>query len=390
MGMGGEWIAESHPPTSFNEVCPGCHGAKISFLFYSLSTRVPKTFQLALKRFRRHVRQTIRDVSDRAGVSVATVSNVLNAPHLVAPQTRTRVMEAVEALGYRPNRAARSLQARKTQRIGYRLPDPGPQAALDIFLHQLVATATNHEFDLTLFAPRSGQDDLDAYREVIRSGDVDGFVLSETNYADPRVELLSDLGFPFAAFGRANHPSPFPWVDVDGAAGLAEVVEHLAALGHERIALIAWPEGSESGDQRVEGFERGMAAAGLTIDPRMVKRVESGFVAGKAAGAELLGGGDPPSAIVTVQDEFGFGAMAAVSEKGLRPGIEIAVTGFDDTPAAAFVSPGLTTVRQPFDMVAQALVNLLVDRLENPEGTPGSSMLLPKLVIRGSTTGSDR
>lgn len=336
------------------------------------------------------MRQTIRDVSDRAGVSVATVSNVLNAPHLVAPQTRTKVMEAIEALGYRPNRAARSLQARKTRSIGYCLPNPGPQAALDVFLHQLVATATNHGFDLTLFAPRSGQYDLDAYREVIRSGDVDGFVLSETNYADPRVELLSDLGFPFAAFGQANHPSPFPWVDVDGAAGLAEVVEHLAAQGHDRIALVAWPEGSESGDKRVEGFEQGMAAAGLDVDPRLVKRVENGFMAGKAVGAELLAAADAPTAIVTVQDELGFGAMVAVSERGLTPGADVAVTGFDDTPAAAYVWPGLTTVRQPFDEVAQALVNLLVDRLENPDGAPGSAMLVPRLVIRGSTAGSGR
>ena len=336
------------------------------------------------------MRQTIRDVSDRAGVSVATVSNVLNAPHLVAPQTRTKVMEAIDALGYRPNRAARSLQARKTQRIGYCLSNAGPQAALDVFLHQLVATATNHGFDLNLFAPRSGQDDLDAYREVIRSGDVDGFVLSETNYADPRVELLSHLGFPFAAFGQADHPSPFPWVDVDGAAGLAEVVEHLAALGHERIALVAWPEGSESGDKRVEGFERGMEAAGLAVHPQSIKRVENGFLAGKAAGAELLDVVDSPTAIVTVQDELGFGAMAAVSERGLRPGADVAVTGFDDTPAAAYVWPGLTTVRQPFDGVAEALVNLLVDRLENPESSPGSAMLLPRLIVRGSTTGTDR
>lgn len=336
------------------------------------------------------MRRTIRDVSDRAGVSVATVSNALNAPHLVASATRTKVMEAVEALGYRPNRAARILQARKTQLIGYRLPDPGPQAALDVFLHRLVVTATNHGFDLTLFAPRSGQDDLDAYREVIRSGDVDGFVLSETNYADPRVELLSELGFPFAAFGQANHPSPFPWVDVDGAAGLADVVEHLAKQGHERIALVAWPAGSESGDDRVEGFERGMRTAGLTIDPHLVHRVENGFLTGKGAGVELLETPDPPTAIVTVQDELGFGVMVAVSERGLQPGRDVAVTGFDDTPAAAYVWPGLTTVRQPFDDVAQALVNLLVDRLENPDDPPGSAMLMPRLVVRGSTTGAGR
>ncbi len=334
------------------------------------------------------MRQTIRDVSDRAGVSVATVSNVLNAPHLVASDTRTRVMDAIEALGYRPNRTAQSLQARKTQRIGYRLPDPGPQAALDVFLHRLVATATTHGFDLSLFSPRPGQGDLAAYREVIRSGDVDGFVLSETNYADPRVELLSELDFPFAAFGRANHPSPFPWVDVDGAAGIAAVVEHVASMGHHRIALVAWPEGSESGDSRVEGFYRGMKAARLAIDSRLIKRVEGGFSSARAAGAVLLRESDPPTAIITVQDELGFGTMAAITDLGMQPGSDVAVTGFDDSPAAAYVRPGLTTVRQPFEEVAETLVNLLVSRLIDPGAAPGSAMLMPELVVRGSTTGA--
>ena len=94
--------------------------------------------------------------------------------------------------------------------------------------------------------PGPGRGTSTAYREVIRSGDVDGFVLSETNYTDARVELLSEFDFPFAAFGHANHPSPFPWVDVDGAAGIATVVEHVASMGHHRIALVAWPEGSKS------------------------------------------------------------------------------------------------------------------------------------------------
>ena len=318
---------------------------------------------------------------------MATVSNVLNSPHLVASQTRTRVMEAVEALGYRPHRAARSLQARKTHRIGYRLPDPGPQAALDVFLHRLVVTATNHGFDVTLFAPRPGQDDLEAYREMIRSGDVDGFVLSETNYADARVELLSELGFPFAAFGQANHSRPFPWVDVDGGAGLRLMVDHLASRGHRRVALLAWPPGSESGDDRFEGFRSGLAECGLGSYPHLIKRIENGFLAGKDAAADLLESVDPPTAIVTVQDELAFGAMAAVSELGLRPGVDVAVTGFDDTPAAAYVWPGLTSIRQPFDEVARTLVDLLVTRLESPDTPSTVAMVMPELIVRGSSAG---
>ena len=334
------------------------------------------------------MRQTIRDVGDRAGVSVGTVSNVLNAPHLVSASTRSKVLKAIEELGYRPNRVARSLQARKTQSIGYRLPDPGPGTALDVFLHQLVGTATAHGFAMTLFAPREGEEDLDAYLEVIRSGDVDGFVLSETNYADRRVEMLSEVGFPFAAFGRADHASPFPWVDVDGASGTAQAVDHLARLGHRRIALVAWPPGSESGDTRVNGFVDGMSVAGLEIDPDLVLRTGNGFEQGRVAGLKLLTSAEPPTAVVTVQDELGFGIITAATELGLRPGRDLAVTGFDDTAAAAFVWPGLTSVRQPLDEVARVLVDLLVDRLANPDKPPRTSLLHPSLIARNSTLGT--
>ena len=336
------------------------------------------------------MRQTIRDVGDRAGVSVGTVSNVLNAPHLVSPETRTKVLDVIQELGFRPNRAARSLQARKTQSIGYRLPDPGPGTALDVFLHQLLGTATDHGFAITLFAPRAGEDDLDAYLDVIRSGDVDGFVLSGTNYDDRRVEMLSELGVPFATFGRADHASPFPWVDVDGASGTARVVEHLTGLGHQRIGLVAWPAGSESGDTRVKGFVDGMAAAGLAVDPALVVRTENGFEQGRVAGLSMLNAFNPPTAIVTVQDELGFGIMTAATELGLRPGRDLAVTGFDDTAAAAFMWPGLTSVRQPLDEVARVLVDLMVHRLSNPAEPPRTKLLHPQLVVRNSTLGTAR
>ena len=336
------------------------------------------------------MRQTIRDVGDRAGVSVGTVSNVLNAPHLVSQETRTKVLDVIQELGYRPNRAARSLQARKTQSIGYRLPDPGPGTALDVFLHQLLGTATDHGFAITLFAPRAGEDDLDAYLDVIRSGDVDGFVLSGTNYDDRRVEMLSELGVPFATFGRADHASPFPWVDVDGASGTAQVVDHLTGLGHQRIGLVAWPAGSESGDTRVKGFLDGMAGAGLAVDPELVVRTENGFEQGRGAGLSMLSGVDPPTAIVTVQDELGFGIMTAATELGLRPGRDLAVTGFDDTAAAAFMWPGLTSVRQPLDEVARVLIDLMVHRLSHPAEPPRTKLLHPRLVVRDSTLGTAR
>lgn len=326
-------------------------------------------------------------MSDRAGVSVGTVSNVLNAPHLVSSGTRSRVLDAISELDYRPSRSARSLQAQRTYLIGYRLPDPGKSSALDVFLHSLVAGASEHGLEIVLFSPTAEQTDLDAYRESVRSGDVDGFVLSETNYEDPRIALLAETGFPFVAFGRALDSTPFSWVDVDGAAGMVQVVDHLVERGHSRIALVAWPSGSESGDARAAGFLTGMAQAGLPIDPALIIRTESGYESGRDAGRRLLAMNHPPTAIVTVQDDLAFGVMSAAHELGVKVGRDLAVTGFDDSPAAAISSPGLTSVRQPMDLLAETMVELLVAQLQDPKITRRGTLLVPDIVTRSSTLG---
>lgn len=335
------------------------------------------------------MRTTIRHVSNRAGVSVGTVSNVLNAPQLVSSETRLRVLEAIAALEYRPSRSARSLQAQRTYLIGYRLPGPGVSAALDVFLHSLVARASEHGLEIVLFSPAGGQTDLEAYRKSIRSGDVDGFVLSETNYEDPRIALLTETRFPFVAFGRALASRPFSWVDVDSAAGMMEVVDHLVGLGHEQIAIIAWPPGSQSGDARVAGYLAAMARAGLPVPPELIIRAEGGFESGRKMGLDLLNRPQPPTAIVTVHDDLALGVMASAGDQGIRVGPELAVTGFDDSTAAALSTPGLTSVRQPMELVAATMIERLVSQLRDPETQRGGTLLVPDLVIRASTLSSE-
>ena len=335
-------------------------------------------------------RTTIRHVSNRAGVSVGTVSNVLNAPHLVSTDTRSKVLDAIAELEYRPSRSARSLQAQRTYLIGYRLPDPGVSSALDIFLHSLVARAFEYGLEIVLFSPPGGQTDMDAYRRSIRSGDVDGFVLSETNYEDPRIALLTEVGFPFVAFGRALASKPFSWVDVDGAAGMMDIVDHLVGLGHQRIAIVGWPPGSESGDARVAGCLAAMAKAGLPVQAELVIRAEGDFESGREAGRNLLSRRRAPTAIVTVHDDLAFGIMAAAGERGIRVGPDVAVTGFDDSAAAALSTPGLTSVRQPMELVAATLIESLVSQLRDPEAKKSGTLLVPEVVTRASTLDSAR
>lgn len=322
-----------------------------------------------------------------AGVSVATVSNVLNAPQRVAPETLRRVSEAIEELGYRPNRAARSLPQGRTFTIGYCIPDGKERFALDTFLHQLTERASDSDMDILLFTPHRGQSEADSYREIVRRGAVDGFIVSSTVHDDERVRVLLDAAIPVVSFGRTDLSDLHSWVDVDGRAGTRAAVEHLTAQGHQRLALVAWPEGSISGDERAAGFVEGLEDAGLELDPRHLVRTENDMESGREAAAHLLALDPPPTAIVTVQDVLAAGVVAELNARGVRGGSEVAVTGFDDSPPAIYSTPSITSVRQPIEAIGRRVVEFLMHDLEEDDGIPRSALVEPELVVRESSTG---
>lgn len=326
------------------------------------------------------VRQpTIRDVATAAGCAVSTVSNVLNAHPHVREATRKRVLAAVDELGYRPSRAARSLPGGRTFLLAYCLPGGDtPNSALDVFLHQVVETAAEADLEVLLVTQR-GDSVVDPYAGILRRGGADGFVLSGIDYDDERVQFLRERNIPFGCFGRVDDPD-ISWVDVDGAAGVRAAVEHLHQLGHERIAFVGWPEGSATGDDRFNGFDTACQAAGLTVAG--LERVENGFDEGRRLVPTLLGGG--PTAVVCVSDTLALGVMAGLRDAGVEPGQQVAVTGFDDVPAAALTAPGLTSVRQPMDEIGRLLVDRLVARLTEV-AVPPPVLVEPELVIRDST-----
>lgn len=331
-------------------------------------------------------RPTIKDVSRLAGVSVGTVSKALNTPHVVSEATRAKVLEAVRALDYRPNRAARGLVGKRTYLVGYRLPSVGAAGnpTLDAFLHSMVEAAARHGLEIVLSADRPGSDPLGVYEDMVRRGSVDGFVLSETDYHDPRIAYLLAQGVPFVAFGRTDDAAAFSWVDIDGAAGTTAVVRHLIDRGHRRFGLIAWPEGSRTGDARVAGVVEALAAAALP-PPRTV-RVLNGIDEGRAAFRELLAADPSPTAVVAVQDELAIGALIEARRLGIEVGRDVAVTGFDDVPAAAMVTPPLTSVRQPFERVGELLVDMLARRLSGETEVEGI-LVTPEMIVRASSGG---
>ena len=331
-------------------------------------------------------RVTIKDVSREAGVSVATVSNAINTPDILAPDTLQRVTETIEKLGYTPNRAAVALQRQKTSAIGYRMPSGTDGFALDRFLHRLVECAGEADFDIVLFTPRAGQTEIAAYEEMVRRGAVDGFVLSGTDHHDERIEYLNSIDTPFAAFGRTDATADHNWVDIDGEAGVRAAVDHLVELGHEKIALIRWPEGSLTGDERAAGYFAGLAAAGLDIAADYIIETENGIDQGADATERFLALEDPPTAIVCVQDWLALGVIRTLVARGLEVGSDVSVVGFDDIPSASLLPNGLTSVHQPMHLIGEALLsNRLETFAHTPDPKPRGEMVAPHLVVRGSS-----
>jgi DNA-binding LacI/PurR family transcriptional regulator len=326
---------------------------------------------------------SIVDVAARAGVSRQTVSNVLNAPDRVSPDTRLRVEEAIAALHYRPNRSAQNLRSQRSRLLGVDLTPMGAHEVapvVDRFVHALSEEADRHGYHVLLF-PRSGVGAA-SHLSLYETRTVDGFVLLDTERDDARAAGLAAEQVPFVAFGGTGTAIAHDVVDVDGFAGGRAVAAELAASGRSQPAYVAWPEGSLVGDQRLAGFLAGCSDAG--IDPAQVRvlrrlnRVEDGV----DAALSLVEGPDRPDAIATVSDLLAVGVLRGMRSFGLRAGEDIRVVGFDDTPLSAHLDPPLSTVRQPLGDVARRIVARFLVRLDDPDAPFVTELLEPYLVVR--------
>jgi DNA-binding LacI/PurR family transcriptional regulator len=332
---------------------------------------------------------TLATVAAAAGVSRQTVSNALNSPDLLRPDTLERVQQAIAQLGYTPNRAARNLRTRTSHLVGLRL-DPAVEGTanvlMDRFLHSLVESCKEAGLHVLLFTAEDVSDPLDGYDTLLRSAAVDAFVVTDTYRGNPQAAWLEERRVPFVAFGRPwSEPHALhPWVDVDGRAGVMLAVDHLADRGHERIAWVGWQKTSFIGEDRRSGWVDRMHERGLSTT-RLSARGEDTIEFGRRAAHALLDS-DQPTAFVCVSDTIAMGVLQAVAEKGRQPGPQdVAVVGFDDSFAAQVVPPGLTSVRQPLEEVAVQTVRLLEDRLAMRNSDEPHVILSPVLRVRGTS-----
>jgi DNA-binding LacI/PurR family transcriptional regulator len=329
---------------------------------------------------------TIRDVAALAGVSVGTVSHVLNDSPLTKPETRQRVLQAISDLDYRRNSIARGLKSNQSRLIGYawhRAEDPiRRNALLDRFLYDIAQAAESWGYHILTFA-QANEGSVRSYEELIQMARVDGFVLSDIEYDDARVHFLRKTGVPFVTFGQLNGDSDFPSVDIDGRLGMRMVVEHLLTRGHRRIGLLNWPQGMRIGDSRAQGYRDALTAADIAPRDEWIGHTRNAVDEALFATQQLLATHPRPTAIACTNDVMAIGVMRYLEQAGLRVGIDVAVTGYDDTPVAELL--GLTSVHQPTDVVAMRLIEMLIGAIQGTPLPRRNVLLEPSLVVRASS-----
>ncbi len=326
---------------------------------------------------------TLDEVARLSGVSRATASRALTGDAKVKDETRKRVKAVAESLGYRPNRAARSLASGKSGVIGLVLPtlllSDDPYGAL--LIHGLSDAASRRDLGLMLWLTH--QEPGSTVREIFSGGIVDGLVVSATALNHRWVEPILDGGIPSVLLGR--HPSrpDVHHLRVDNLAGARLVVEHLVSLGHKKIVTITGPLDRVDAVERLQAYRDAMEENGLTVTDDMISESNYTPDGGLAAMARLL----PlkPTAVFCGNDQMAFGATEAIRLAGLDVPTDISIVGFDDFPDARSFRPPLTTVGQDIALLSQRAVDRLAELIADPSLPPEDVILPAKFSIRRST-----
>lgn len=329
-------------------------------------------------------RARIEDVATAARVSIKTVSRVLNREANVRPETRERVMQAVEALRYTPDPSARSLAGSRSFNIALLYNNPSDNYMMGVISGVLDACA-GEQYHLLLCPVALDETAMLAdVDELVARSRPDGLVLTPPLTDSPALlGRLAELGIPFASISPRRHEGCVG-VAMNEPAAAEQMVDHLLSLGHRRIAhIIGHPAHGASG-WRLEGYRRGLQVAGIAIDPRLEIPGEFSFESGVAAARHLFAMDDPPTAVFAANDDMAAGVLHVALERGMRLPQDLSVCGFDDTPISRQLFPALTTIHQPTDDMGRLATLALFACIRRGENS-GIRRVTHTLVVRAST-----
>lgn len=320
---------------------------------------------------------TIRDVARVAGVSTATVSRVLSDPGKVAETTRGAVLEAVEATGYRLNQTARNLRQKRTGSVIALAPNLANPFFSQI-LSGVASVLTEEGYGLLVADTRTGPDPEARLVHYLSSGIADGVILLDGGLSAACLEVA---GRPPVIAACEWLEAPLPSVRVENADGARMAVAHLAEAGHRAIGFLAGPQGNVLTDSRRRGYLAEMAARELKVREDWLLEGDFGLASGAAAAGRWMRLGARPTAVFCASDEMACGFIGAVQKAGLAVPGDVSVVGFDDIEVAAHLTPALTTVRQPRDLIGRRAAGLLVEMMRLRR-TTGPAEVIPVELIR--------
>lgn len=330
---------------------------------------------------------TIADVAREAGVSKGLVSFALNDRPGVSAETRSRILEVADALGWTPSLRARSLSSRRSFALGLVIARDPEVLGTDPFFTSFIAGVETilapEGLALVLSVVPDEKTELATYRTLATDGRVDGVFLTDLRRDDARIPYLAELGLPAVTLGRPDQDSPFPAVSIDDADGIAESVRHLVELGHRRIAHVAGSTTMLHGGRRRESFTTAMQAAGLATD--QIVETDFSIAAGADATRRLLRSAEPPTAIVFANDPMAIAGVGVAQELGVRVPQDLSITGFDDIEFARHIYPPLTTVGATPVVWGRAAATTLLSLIRTGRA---DDVQLPaaRLIIRGSAS----
>lgn len=333
---------------------------------------------------------TLDEVARVAGVSRATVSRVVNDSPKVSPDVRRAVEKAIDRLGYRPNRAARSLVTRRSESIGVVITETASSLFEDPFFPRLMRGISSElalkDLQLVLLMPDASRN-ITRVEDYLGAGHVDGVLLASLHGDDELPARLQARGIPVVVGGRPPRGVSVPYVDVDNRQGARSAVAHLLAGGRRRIATIAGPADMPPGIDRLAGYRDALDEAGIAADPTLEAVGDFRRESGVTAMERLLKVRPDLDAVFAASDLMASGALGVLRSAGRRVPEDVAVVGFDDSPVATSTEPQLTSVRQPIEEMGREMTRLLVSGLGRDDDVSRRVILATRLVRRASSDG---
>lgn len=327
---------------------------------------------------------TIYDVAEKAGVSIATVSKVINDTGRISEKTRKKVQKIMEDLEYQPSAVASALSGKSTFTIGLTLPD-----LANPYFAEIARAIEDHgrEYGFNVFMCSTDNDARkeEEYYQLFMKKRVDGIIMVSRDKHDTMINKIINEKVPLVMIAREVLSAPVTSVMVDDYYGGFLAGSHLLQQGHTAIAVIAENLNEMGSKERLRGCTDAMKEAGLEFNAEL--SIEGGYTleGGKRAMQQLLERESRPTAVFACNDILAVGAMQAVYEGGLKVPTDISIVGYDNTIMAAIVHPPLTTIAQPMQEIGERSVALLVQQIQSKENVRQRVVLMPDLVVRSST-----